>query len=61
MSAIKQATSGRTLHHVALTKGYVSRKSEGAVVAYDGKFGKGVKVLRPNYKSTRYCIVEYWI
>ena len=58
---IKKATENLKLHHVALARGYVSRKTDGVVVAYDGKFGKGVKVMRPNYKSTQYCIVEYWV
>jgi len=49
-------------HHTARTQGYVSRKSEGSKpIPYDGRFGKGFKIYRPAYDSTRYCFVEYWV
>ena len=49
------------LHHAALNRGYISRKSEGTVVDYKGYFGKGFKVFLPNWDSTRYCVVAYYI
>lgn len=49
-------------HHTALFRGYVSRKNAGGIVEkYSGKFGKGYKVLRPNWNSTRYSKVDYFI
>lgn len=61
MNTIAQATEGKKLHHSALARGYVSRKTEGVVEQYEGRFGKGVKVCKPNFGSSRYMIVEYWI
>lgn len=53
---------GYTLHHTATCRGYVSRVGDAyAEEAYDGKFGRGFKILRPNWESTRYCYVEYWV
>ena len=49
------------LHHTALARGYISRKTDGVTVPYDVRFGKGIKILRPNWQSSRYVIVEYWI
>lgn len=49
-------------HHTALFRGYVSRKNAGGIVEkYSGKFGKGYKVLRPNWNSTRYSKVDYFV
>ncbi len=49
------------LHHTSLTRGYVSRKTDGHVYEYSGKFGKGYKHYSPNFESTRYCYVTYYI
>ena len=50
-------------HHAASYRGYVSRKKEGVVnnFNYNGRFGKGVTVLTPNFDSTQYCYIEYYI
>jgi len=49
-------------HHSSLTRGYVSRKnSKGESMHYVGRFGKGVKVFTPNFNSTRYCYVTYYV
>lgn len=61
MTTIAKATEGMKLHHTALARGYISRKIEGTVESYDGVFGKGFKVMKPNFKSSRYVIVEYWV
>ena len=49
----------------SLAKGYVSREAYSGnaceVVAYNGRFGRGYKVKRPNWESSRYCYCEYWI
>lgn len=50
-----------TRSHTALTRGYVSRKTEGYVESYEGKFGKGYKHYEPNWDSSRYCNVTYYI
>ena len=48
-------------HHTARCIGYVSRKSQGIVEPYKGRFGKGYKLLTPAYDSTYYCFVTYYI
>jgi hypothetical protein len=50
------------LHHTALTRGYVSRKNpEGIARPYKGKFGEGIMIFTPNFESTRYCYVSYYV
>ena len=58
---IETMIAGRKLHHSALRQGYVSRKIAGTASVYKGRFGEGIIILRPNFNSTRYCIVEYYI
>lgn len=53
--------SGYRYHHSAYIRGYVSRINYPDVRQYDGKYGRGVKVLLPNHRSTRYAVVEYYI
>lgn len=48
-------------HHTALTRGYVSVKSEGIKEEYAGKFGTGYTVKRNNPDSTRYCYIDYYV
>jgi len=49
--------------HTSLARGYVSRKNGGKsiVVEYHGRFGRGFKVFTPNWDSTRYCYVTYYV
>ena len=54
-------TAGFKPHHTALTAGYVRKASSGIVLPYDGRFGKGFKLLTHNPNSTRYCWVTYLI
>lgn len=49
------------LHHEAWAKGYISRRSEGYVERYSGKFGKGFTIHRPSWQTTNYHNIEYWI
>lgn len=51
---------GLRYHHTSLARGYVSRKSDGFIVDYNGRFGRGYKLYRPNFRSTRYCYVDYY-
>ena len=51
-----------SFHHEATARGYVSRKKKTVTVEpYAGKFGEGFKVLLPDWRSTSYCKVYYWI
>ena len=51
-------------HHESTCLGYISRKlspEEVPVYPYTGKFGRGFKVLLPNWESARYSRVKYFI
>lgn len=50
-----------TYHHNALVNKYISRKTEGRIYFYNGKYGKGIAWEKPNWKSSRYSIIEYYI
>lgn len=60
---LKKLVSEGKLIHVkkSLHRGYESRKGNGTVVPYNGKYGIGYKWFAPNYDSTRYVIVRYFI
>jgi hypothetical protein len=45
----------------AMYRGYVSRKTKGHVAPYKGKYGSGFCVYRPNWESTRYSFVTYYV
>jgi hypothetical protein len=47
--------------HSAKQQGYVSRKSEGIVREYNGKFGTGYVIDSPCFDSTRYFNRTYYI
>lgn len=56
--------AGYKFHHESWCRGYVSRKIDTAkieAVPYKGKFGEGYTVKTPSWKSTSYCIIEYWV
>jgi hypothetical protein len=57
----KLEASGYRYSHSAYARGYVSRVSYPEVRQYAGKYGRGVKVLLPNHRSTRYAVAEYYI
>ena len=61
MKTIKEIKRTCKHHHTATFRGYVSRKSEGIVSEYEGKFGKGYIIDLPNWDSTRYAYRSYWI
>jgi hypothetical protein len=48
-------------HHTSRARRYVSRKCDGIVETYNGKFGSGYKVYTPAWDSTTYCYVTYYI
>ena len=47
--------------HTSLTREYVSRKSKGYVKRYNGKFGNGFAHVEPNWESTRYSLITYYV
>lgn len=52
------------LHHTAMSRGYISRRTAPAdypVESYSGKFGIGYIVRSPRFDTTRYCNVTYYI
>ena len=49
------------VHHTASRRGYESRKSQGRVEPYNGKFGNGYILITPRYDTTRYVSVTYYI
>ena len=61
MKTIEEIRSTMKLHHTALARGYVSRKSNGIVEQYKGKFGSGYVIKVPCYYSTQYYHREYYI
>lgn len=63
MKTLEEIKENCKLHHTALCRGYVSRKSnaEPVIEEYSGRFGRGYKVYSPNWRSTEYCYVSYYI
>lgn len=61
MKTVEEIRNTMKLHHTALTRGYVSRKSSGIVESYNGKFGSGYVIKVPCYFSTQYYHKEYYI
>lgn len=59
--SVNYVRSHYRFHHECLAPGYVSRKSEGRVWAYVGRFGVGYVIDLPNPKSTRFLIRQYYI
>lgn len=61
--AILDQIDKRNLHCVktSFCAGYVSRKGTGIADEYNGRYGKGIAWYSPCWRSSQYCIVEYWI
>ena len=58
---INQLTAaGYTLHHTAAARGYISRRSEGVIREYSGKFGVGYAVHTPRRDTTNYHYISYY-
>ena len=56
------AAHGYHLHHVATTRCYVSRISDSRrVETYKGRFGEGYIVYTPNWRSTNYSYIAYYV
>lgn len=48
-------------HHIGSRRGYESRKGEGHVEEYKGKFGEGYVIITPRRDTTQYVNVEYYV
>lgn len=57
----KVASGELTKLHTSKICVYVSRKSGAYVRPYKGKFGTGYAVLAPNWESSRYSYITYYI
>lgn len=49
------------IHHTASRRGYISRKSDGKIEPYEGRFGVGYILLTPRYDTTQYVNIIYYI
>lgn len=49
------------LHHIASRRGYKSRRGEGHVEAYNGRFGKGYIAVLPRWDTSMYVWLKYYI
>ena len=47
--------------HTSLFRGYVSRVDDPSVVPYKGRFGEGYALLSPNWDSTNYSYITYYV
>jgi len=47
--------------HSSLARGYESRRGQGSVAPYEGRFGSGYIHRQPNFESTRYMHVTYYL
>ena len=48
-------------HHTASRRGYVSRRSQGYIEPYAGRYGKGYVWVRPRWDTSYYVYVSYYI
>lgn len=48
-------------HHTGSRRGYESRKGDGHIEPYKGRFGEGYIIISPRYDTTQYVNVEYYI
>lgn len=48
-------------HHTGSARGYISRKCDGIVYPYKGRFGTGYVIHAPRWDTTQYYSVQYYI
>ena len=48
-------------HHRASRRGYISRKCEGKIEPYNGRFGEGYIIVTPRRDTTQYVDIDYYI
>ena len=56
-----EANKSYRVHHTATRRGYESRKGDGHVEEYNGRFGKGYIAVTPRYDTTMYVYITYYI
>lgn len=61
MKTINEIRASMALHHTGSRRGYESRRGNGHVETYKGRFGEGYVIVVPKYDTTRYVSVEYYI
>lgn len=58
----KKAAAGELRRlHTSYVREYVSRVEEPVVREYNGRFGRGFALLSPNWDSTRYSRITYYV
>lgn len=58
---IEQVKREYRFHHRALRRGYLSRKCEGIVEQYKGRYGKGYIIVTPRWGTTQYVNIDYYV
>lgn len=53
--------NGYEHHHEALASGYESRKGDGTLHVYSGRYGEGFIIDSPNKNSSRYIYRTYYV
>lgn len=48
-------------HHTAARRGYVSRRSNGVVMPYRGRYGTGYILLTPRWDTSSYVWCNYYL
>ena len=48
-------------HHCSWSWGYISRKTDGYIIPYAGKYGVGYVWHKPSWHSTLYHYITYYI
>lgn len=48
-------------HHTAYCRRYESRRGSGHLEPYKGRFGTGYRLISPNWGSTVYSYVTYYV
>lgn len=48
-------------HHTGSARGYISRKIDGIIRPYSGRFGTGYVILAPRFDTTQYYSIQYYI
>ena len=56
-----RASGELQIHHKAACQGYVSRKSAGRVLRYQGRYGVGYVIDTPRRDTTRYIHRTYYV
>ena len=61
MLTTEQVREQYKLHHVASRRGYESRKGNGHVEEYSGRFGTGYIIVWPRWDTTQYVYIGYYV